>query len=87
MACLKNQEEGHCSHFKCEFADQTQHGYECVDILYGTSVPFCEVGENCISKCPYSWVKNSNTNVEKSMKVWTKILKDELNQYIAEENG
>lgn len=55
MACSKKQAVGFCGHPQCPFPHETEHGYECVDIISG----FCEVGEDCLSKCSFSWVANT----------------------------
>lgn len=51
MACDKRQRTGHCGHHQCEFKYETDHGYECVEIVGG----FCEAGDNCLKQCPYSY--------------------------------
>lgn len=51
MACQRRQETGTCSHHQCEFSYDTGHGYECVMVIDG----FCEVGEDCLLVCPYSF--------------------------------
>lgn len=57
MACQRRENTGSCSHHQCEFSKETEHGYECVDIISGYGVDFCEVGDSCLSKCPYSYGK------------------------------
>lgn len=51
MACQTRERTGSCNHSQCLFSNETDHGYECVDIRSG----FCEVGEGCLEKCSYSW--------------------------------
>lgn len=81
MACIRRENTGSCEHYQCPFKDETPHGYECVDLLFGTIVSFCEVGENCLEKCPYSFVKDSGSDVEKSAIEWSKNMDQELKQY------
>lgn len=59
MACIKRQRLGYCEHFQCPYPTETEHGYECLDLV-GT---FCEVGKDCLPKCPHSW---SSQDVQKS---------------------
>ena len=55
MACTKRQQTGTCTHHQCPVPYWTEHGFECVDIIDGT----CEVGEDCIPQCPYSYKKGT----------------------------
>lgn len=51
MACERRKRTGRCSHYQCPYSDETDHGYECVEIMGD----FCEAGENCIAECNYSY--------------------------------
>ena len=51
MACERRMREGHCVHFQCPYSDETEMGYECVEVQGG----FCEVGLNCLEKCDHSF--------------------------------
>jgi hypothetical protein len=62
MACEPRQRTGTCNHSQCPYPDETTHGYNCVDIEPKTRHypkeapdPACEVGENCLPRCSYSW--------------------------------
>lgn len=65
MACLKRRKTGMCTHHQCEFQSETEHGYDCVQVftesdckLVGLGTEFinkCEVGEDCLEKCSYSF--------------------------------
>jgi hypothetical protein len=72
MACTKKQNTGSCSHYQCPFKDQTEHGYECVDIyteyVNKWLIGFCECGEGCISDCSYSWKNGDNSLKEQAAK-------------------
>lgn len=59
MACYKRERTGDCSHYQCPFSSETKHGYECVDVLHYEGIDFCEEGQDCIEKCPYSFAKES----------------------------
>lgn len=64
MACPKRINCGSCPHHQCQFSDLTPHGYECVDILATESGQYCEVGENCIKECPFSYVPTKKIEAE-----------------------
>ena len=51
MACFEREKTGNCLHFQCPHSEETLFGYECVEV-FGQ---FCEVGLDCLEKCPYSW--------------------------------
>lgn len=55
MSCGKRNTTGACGHHQCEFTDETDHGFECVDVKFGSGRSFCECGEDCVAKCPHSW--------------------------------
>ena len=55
MACSLREQTGRCSHYQCQFSTKTEHGFECIELAGG----FCECGEGCLKKCPYSWRKNT----------------------------
>jgi hypothetical protein len=67
MGCQLRQRTGDCNHHQCPFQEETEHGYECVDIIIEEGVAFCECGEGCLEKCPHSWIKNSSSKVEKAV--------------------
>jgi hypothetical protein len=80
MACHKKLTTGHCSHPQCGFSDQTEHGYECVDIFYSAKQDrhYCEVGHNCVKECPYSYGDDQVKNVdEATTEEWFPELKQE----------
>lgn len=81
MSCARKERTGFCSHPQCQYPDETGHGYECVDIEKG----FCEVGENCLEKCDYSWQVGTEREREaiasfKKLKDEVDLLDQELNQ-------
>lgn len=49
MACEKRQVTGRCAHFQCPCPDETEHGYECVDIFDG----ICEGSRESCPSCQY----------------------------------
>jgi hypothetical protein len=67
MACIRREKTGSCNHHQCGFSIITSHGYECVDIVYDGNRGYCEVGEDCISNCPFSW-KTDDVEACKSAK-------------------
>ena len=49
MACEKRERTGSCSHYQCPYADDTPHGYECVEIFPGEG---CEAScQECPDRC------------------------------------
>lgn len=65
-------------HSKCPFPDKS--GYNIVDIMDHNNIPFCEVGECCVSECPYSWTAGSGSETEKAAEAWCKEEKERLNK-------
>lgn len=63
MACEKRTKTGSCGHFQCPYANETEHGYDCVDVREG----FCELGEDCLAKCPHSWRGSDTATQEKAI--------------------
>jgi len=72
MACQKRERTGSCGHHQCDYSEHTEHGYECVDILYHDNVPFCEVGQGCYSKCPFAFQKGDGSKTEQAHDEWVK---------------
>jgi hypothetical protein len=70
MPCIKRSETGHCDHHQCPFPEHTAKGYKCVDIFAGNGFLFCEIGENCYPKCPYSWVPGDGSAAEQGAIAW-----------------
>lgn len=72
MACQRKERTGSCEHHQCPFSTETTHGYECIDLfaeeINDKQVTFCEVGDNCLEKCPYSWKKGDGSDVDKAAK-------------------
>lgn len=71
MACPRRERTGHCNHFQCPFPSETAHHYNCVDILNANAEfdlynGICEVGENCLSKCPYSFMPSQKAQGKES---------------------
>ena len=61
MACIRRTRTGNCSHHQCKYWEIAERG-SCVEILqvwdeYGKKKWICEVGEDCIHDCPYSFKK------------------------------
>ena len=73
MACRQREKLGYCSHFQCPYSSETEHGYECVELVKS----FCEVGEDCIPKCPHSW---SSQDVQRSSEA-TQAFEEETDFY------
>lgn len=51
---------------RCEFSDETEHGYEGVDVV-GV---WCEVGDGCLRKCPYSWPADDKATTAKAVRAF-----------------
>lgn len=73
MGCPAKERNGKCNHHQCPHPNETSHAYECVDIVNG----FCEVGDDCLPKCSFSWpsddIKRCNA-AEKAFNEYIKIL-------------
>ena len=69
MACEFREMTGTCGHSQCPVPEQS--GYECIDIVQG----FCEVGEDCVKDCPYSWSSMNKGQREMAEQVWLDELK------------
>ena len=52
MPCEKRKRAGYCKHFQCPYEYETEHGYDCVELILGK---YCEVGEGCLTQCDHSW--------------------------------
>lgn len=66
MACRLRERTGVCLHHQCEFSDQTEHGYECVDVVGA----WCEVGDGCLEECPYSWPESDTEITNKAVRAF-----------------
>ena len=77
MACDKRCRTGSCVHHQCEYSDQTDHGYECVELFSGDGHIFCEIGENCFTGCPYSYVPGDGSDAEKGAIAWNRDFEEE----------
>ena len=55
MACARREITGWCNHYQCPFTAETSHGDECVELIKDSDRTFCEVGDGCLEKCPYSF--------------------------------
>ena len=64
MACYQKEKTGSCCHRQCPYPNDS--GYECVDIAEG----FCEVGDGCVSLCPFSWKKEDTKKTERAEKAF-----------------
>lgn len=49
MACELRERTGKCRHSQCPFPYES--GFNCVEIVGG----FCEIGEDCVERCDFSW--------------------------------
>ena len=58
MACSTREKTNWCSHHQCGYSDQTEHGYQCVDLAEFMSDIYCECGDGCVQECPYSYPHN-----------------------------
>lgn len=83
MACVGRQQSGSCSHFQCPYSTDTQHHYECVDIVKG----FCEAGENCLPKCKHSWQKNDTERSSAAYKAFEALYAAAARDYLSENNN
>lgn len=41
-----------CLHAQCPYPQES--GYDCVEVVAG----YCEIGENCVKQCQFSYKKN-----------------------------
>ena len=64
--CIRKQKVGYCGHPQCPHPDKTEHGYECVDIVDN----YCEVGEDCVPECPYSFPKEQAVYANDAFRMW-----------------
>jgi hypothetical protein len=85
MGCITREKYGTCNHAQCPFPQETPHGYECIDIEAYKGELFCEVGEGCLEKCPYSW--QPNTPKAELNKQWNKEFTERLNKEMEEFNN
>lgn len=56
MACEKKEKSGACGHTTCPYYP-AKMSFECVEVVTNenTGRQFCEVGEDCVGKCAYSF--------------------------------
>lgn len=68
--CEARATNGHCNHFQCPHWEETAHGVRCVNIiLYGggngdIDNAVCDMGEDCLKKCLFSWVSSKRNTVK-----------------------
>lgn len=59
MACLRRKQTGKCNHHQCKFRRETEHGYQCVSLVFDEGLGIvCEVGEGCVRECEYAYPAN-----------------------------
>lgn len=61
MACDQRRSLGYCPHYQCPYKDETEHGYECVEVVD----IYCECGDGCLEKCEYSFPPEKMDEVTK----------------------
>lgn len=70
MACTKRERTGSCGHTQCPHPIQS--GLECVEVV-GV---FCEMGEDCVPECPYSWKKSDHKAAKRAKQFWEQRVKE-----------
>ena len=72
MTCERREATGYCDHYQCPFKDETEHGYQCVDVVEGIFLfldeknkGICECGDGCLEKCKYSFDPEVQVEVTK----------------------
>ena len=73
MACSNRESTGRCGHYQCPHSELS--GFGCVEIIS----MFCEVGENCVESCRYSWKKSDRKTAKRAKQLWDMYVK-EMNQ-------
>lgn len=81
MSCAKRQATGHCRHFQCPYASQTDHGYECVELISGPTSQICEVGEGCVEECPFSFKPDDAEAAEVVRIAFNEYISDQLMEH------
>ena len=64
MACWEKERTGSCDHFQCPYPSETEHGFECIELIEC----YCEIGLDCLEKCPYSYTKEDEAKVDAAIK-------------------
>lgn len=82
MACVTKEKTGWCSHFQCPYPAENPEGVECIDVDYFEGFSFCEIGQGCLEKCPYSW--QEGTEKAQAAERWVKNLAAEEAQAMEE---
>jgi len=49
-------------HHNCEFSGCTEHGYKIVEVIE----KYCEIGQGCYEKCPFSWKADDEATSRKA---------------------
>jgi hypothetical protein len=55
VSCPKREKTGSCGHYRCQYTTETDHGFECVDVVFDAERGYCEVGLGCVERCGYSF--------------------------------